>query len=179
MNLNPINISLPVIFILLIFTSTKLIQSSGRKIPSVDVNTMDGKTFNTSNISNNGKPIVISIWETTCKPCINELDAIAEVYNDWKKETGVKVVAVSIDNTRTSGNVPSMVKTKGWDYEVYLDKNQDFKRALNIDYCPITYVVNGKGEIVWQKKSYAEGDEDKLYEIVKKVAKGEKIIEQK
>ena len=46
------------------------------KIPAADVKTIDGKIINTANLSNNGKPMIISFWATWCKPCKKELDAI-------------------------------------------------------------------------------------------------------
>lgn len=150
-------------------------QESEKKIASADVKTLEGKVFNTSAISNNGKPIIVSIWETTCQPCIKELDAIADDYSEWQKETGVKVVAISIDNSRTISNVGPIVKSKGWEYEVYTDVNQDFKRAMNIGFCPHTYLLDGQGNVVWEKESYSEGDEILVYEMVKKLSKGEKI----
>lgn len=152
-------------------------NSEGRAIPSVDVKTIDGKTVNTAKFSNDGKPIIISFWATWCKPCKKELDAIAEEYSDWQKETGVKLIAISIDDSRSSGKVGSDVKSKAWEYEVYIDENQDFKRAMNVNNVPHTFVLDGKGNIVWQHNSYAEGDEDHLFEVVKKVAKGEKVTE--
>lgn len=162
------------IICLAIYTSVSFAQST-RKIPATDVKTLEGKTFNTSGIENDGKPIIISFWATWCKPCKKELDNIAENYSEWQKETGVKLVAISIDDARSSGKVPAEVSAKGWEYLVLLDQNQDFKRAMNVNNVPHTFLVNGKGEIVWQHNSYAEGDENKLYELVKKVAKGESI----
>ena len=150
-------------------------QSNTRKIPAADVKTTDGKTFNTSKISNDGKPIIISFWATWCKPCKKELDAIAENYEELVKETGVKLIAVSIDDARSSEKAIADAKIKGWTYEVFIDQNQDFKRAMNVNNIPHTFLVNGNGEIIWQHNSYAEGDEDKLFEVVKKVAKGEKV----
>ena len=41
-------------------------------IPSVDIKALDGQSFNTINIDNDGKPIIISLWATWCKPCIAE-----------------------------------------------------------------------------------------------------------
>ncbi|MEO6884152.1 MAG: TlpA disulfide reductase family protein [Bacteroidia bacterium] len=152
-------------------------QKALQKLPSVDLKALDGSVFNTSKISNNGKPIIIDFWATWCKPCKKELDAIAEEYPDWQKETGVKVIAISIDDARAAANVATDVNAKGWTYDVYIDENQDFKRAMNVNNVPFTFVLNGNGEIVWQHNSYAEGDADKLYDIVKKVAKGEKITE--
>jgi cytochrome c biogenesis protein CcmG, thiol:disulfide interchange protein DsbE len=149
-------------------------NNSGSPIPSVDVKTIDGKTINTGKFSNDGKPMIISFWATWCKPCKKELDAIAEEYSDWQKETGVKLIAISIDDARSSSKVGPDAKSKGWEYEVYLDENSDFKRAMNVNNVPHTFIVDGKGNIVWQHNSYAEGDEAHLLEAVKKIAKGEK-----
>lgn len=146
-----------------------------RTIPSADVKTLDGKIFNTSKISNDGKPIIISFWATWCKPCVQELTTISEVYPDWQKETGVKLIAISTDNSRTSSQVKALVNGKGWDYEIYLDENNDFKRAMGVNLIPHTFLINGKGEIVWQHTAFNEGDELRLIDLVRKVAKGEDI----
>lgn len=161
--------------LLLVFSAAA--QSQGGTIPSVDVKTMDGKTISTGTLSNDGKPMIISFWATWCKPCKKELDAIAEEYADWQKETGVKLVAISVDDSKSSAKVVTDVKSKGWNYEVYIDENSDFKRAMNISTVPFTFVIDGKGNIVYKHDGYTDGSEDHLYEIVKKVAKGEKIEE--
>lgn len=142
-----------------------------KKLPSVDLKTLDGKTINTSTIMNDGKPIVISFWATWCKPCIKELTAIAEDYQDIQKETGVKIYAVSIDDARSSGNVAPLVNGKNWEYDILLDGNGDFKRAMNINLVPHVILINGKGEIVWQHSSYQEGGEQELYEKIREASK--------
>ena len=120
--------------------------------------------------------MIIDFWATWCKPCVAELNAISENYADWQTETGVKLVAISIDDARSSGKVVTDVKTKGWEYEVYLDENSDFKRAMNVNNPPQTFLVDGKGNIVWSHTGFSEGDEEKLYENVKKVVAGEKVV---
>ena len=150
-------------------------QSGVRKLPVVNVKTLSGKTVSTGKLSNDGYPIIISFWATWCKPCVRELNAIAEVYEDWTDETGVKLVAVSIDDSRNTAKVGPFVNGKGWDYEVVLDANRDFSRAMSVNTVPHTFLLNGKGEIVWQHTAYADGDEEELYELVKKVAEGKSI----
>jgi thiol-disulfide isomerase/thioredoxin len=54
---------------------------------------VNGNTQNLSKFSNNGKPVIISFWATWCKPCKAELNTIAEEYDDWVDETGVKLIA--------------------------------------------------------------------------------------
>lgn len=141
------------------------------KIPSVQVKTLDGTIINTSTFSNNGKPIVIDFWATWCKPCVAELSAIDDEYADWQKETGVKVIAVSVDDSRTMGRVQSFVREQGWTYDVYLDPNQDFQHAMEVIYPPCTFVLDGSGKIVYIHNSYIEGDEKELHAAILKAAK--------
>jgi peroxiredoxin len=141
----------------------------GSKIPSVDVKTLNGAIVNTARFSNNGKPIIIDFWATWCKPCVMELDAINDEYADWQKETGVKVIAISVDDQRTSTKVGPFVKEKGWPYEVYLDPNQDFQHIMQIANVPCTFLIDGNGQIVWIHNSYMEGDEMKLHDALKKL----------
>jgi len=154
---------------------TAFVQTQARKLPSIDVKSTEGKTVSTSKFTNDGKPIVISFWATWCTPCKKELNEIAEVYSDWQKETGVKLIAISIDDSKTSVKVKPYVDSKAWEYEVYLDVNSNFKRAMNVVNVPHTFVLNGSGEIVWETNVYTEGGVEKLHEVIAKVAKGEKI----
>ena len=153
-----------------------LALAQNAKVPeNITIKTLDGKTVETAIIKNDGKPIIISFWATWCKPCNRELNAIKELYDDWQQETGVKLVAISIDDTRSASKVKPHVDGNGWEYEVYLDQNQDFKRAMNVVNVPHTFLINGNGEIVWQHTAYVDGSEEELFELVKKVANGEEI----
>ena len=152
-----------------IFTTLSLSQN--RTLPSVEVKTLYGENINIQEIENSGKPIVISFWATWCKPCKKELNNIAEVYEDWQEETGVKLIAISVDDTRSMSKVMPYVNASDWDYEVYLDPNGDLKRAMGISTVPHTFLLNGKNEIVWQHKGYVDGDEDELLEQIEKIAK--------
>ena len=148
-----------------------IVLAQNAQLPqNVTLKTLDGQSVQTSTIQNDGKPIIISFWATWCKPCNLELNTINEVYDDWQNETGVKLVAVSIDDARSANKVKPHVAGMGWDYEIYLDQNQDFKRAMNVVNPPHTFVINGKGEIVYQHASFVPGDEEGLFEAVKKAA---------
>lgn len=139
------------------------------QIPSVQVKNLKGRNINTSTFNNDGKPFIINFWATWCKPCILELNNINEHYSKWQKEFGVKIIAVSIDDSRNSRRVAPFVKGRGWDYEVYLDENSDLKRALNVNNPPHTFLYDGNGNLVYEHNGYAPGDEDKLYEELKKL----------
>ena len=167
------NIGLIIIFTIITFFA--IAQEKESKIPAVDIKDINGVAFNTKTINNDGKPIVVSFWATWCKPCVKELNAIADVYEEWQEETGVKLIAVSVDDSRSMSRVKPFVNGKGWEYEILLDPNGDFKRAMNVVNVPHTFLIDGKGNIVWKHASYSDGDEEELYELIEKLAKGEAI----
>ena len=152
--------------------SLSLIISIGySQLPNINLKDVNGVTKNLSKFSNNGNPIIISFWATWCKPCKAELNTIAEEYDDWTDETGVKLIAVSIDDARSSTRVEPYINAQGWEYLVLLDPNGDLKRAMNVNNVPHTFLVDGNGKIVWDHNNYSPGDEEELYEELVKISK--------
>lgn len=142
-----------------------------QRLPMVVLKKLDGTPITTDELIANARgPIVIDFWATWCKPCIQELSTLAELYPDWQKQTQVRIIAISIDDARNSKKVAPFVRGRRWEFDVYLDENADLKRALNVNEIPHTFVLNRRGEIVYQHKSYAPGDEDLLYEAIKKAS---------
>ena len=156
------------IFTIVLFSISSF--SQGRNLPSVKVKDLKGKLVNIQNLSNDDNPIVISFWATWCKPCKKELNTIAEVYEDWQEETGVKLVAVSIDDSRSASKVKPYVNASGWEYEVFIDSNRELARALGVSTVPHTFLLNGEGKIVWEHKGYIDGDEEALYEQIEHIS---------
>ncbi len=139
------------------------------QLPSVQLKDINGKTVDTSKLNNDGKPFIISFFATWCKPCNRELKAISEVYADWQDETGVKVVAISIDEAQNAQKVKPMVDAAGWEYEVLLDPNSDFRRAMGVNMIPHVFVIDGNGKIAESRSGYTEGGEQHLIEKVKEL----------
>ncbi len=146
-----------------------LLLTASAQLPSVSLKDINGKTVDTATLSNDGKPFIISFFATWCKPCNRELSAIAEEYEDWQEETGVKVIAVSIDQAQNINKVKPLVDNHDWPYEVLLDPNSDFKRALGIQMIPYVLIVDGKGNIVYKHNGYTDGAEQELLEKVREL----------
>jgi thiol-disulfide isomerase/thioredoxin len=143
------------------------------QLPSVQLKDLNSKTIDTSTLNNDGKPFIISFFAFWCKPCLRELEAIKEVYEDWQEETGVKLYAVSIDDAQNSLKVGPEVRAKAWPFEILLDPNSEFKRILGVSLIPAVFIVDGKGKIVSSRTGYTNGAEKHLIEEVRKLLKKE------
>ncbi len=155
--------------LIFLFSGIFSIGAAFAQLPSVTLKTMDGKTVNTDTLKNDGKPFIIDFFATWCKPCNRELDAISEVYEDWRQETGVKVIAVSIDKAQDMHKVKPLVTNHSWEYDVILDPNGELKRMLGVQIIPYTLVVDGQGKIAYRHTGYTDGSETELIEEVRKL----------
>ena len=131
-------------------------------LPEVRLRDTDGKEVNTAHIAGQGKPVILSFFATWCKPCMRELEAINEVYDQWQEETGVEMYIVSVDQGQDTQKVKPLVNGKGWEYHVLLDPNGTFKRAMNVQNIPHLLVLDSKGTIVYTHTGYTDGDESSV-----------------
>ncbi len=144
-----------------------IVSLDAQTLPSVRLKDIHGKTIDTRTLSNDGKPLVISFFATWCKPCMRELRAIDEVYEEWQAQTGVKLVLISIDDAQNSSKVKPLVDGEGWDFEVLLDSDSEFARLMQVQSIPHVFVINAEGKIVYNHMGYAEGGENELFKAIK------------
>lgn len=136
-------------------------------LPDLNLKTLEGKSVSLKNEYNEkDKLYVFSFWATWCAPCINELDELNDLQEEWKKDANFEIIAVSTDDSRTQKRVKPLVNGKEWSYKILLDTNQDFKRALSIVNIPYTIVVKNN-QIVHIQNGYVPGSEIELFEKLK------------
>jgi len=136
-------------------------------LPNIQLSNLEGKKVSsTADFSEKDQLYVFSFWATWCTPCISELDEINDLMSEWKKEVDFKLIAISIDDSRTQKRVKPLINGKGWGFDILLDTNQDFKRALGIVNVPYLIVVKNN-KIVHIQNGYVPGNELDLIEKLK------------
>lgn len=158
-------------FVVVLLFSCAIISSaqeskSKNQLPSISLKGFYGETINISEITNQGHPIVFYLGATNCKSAVILLDEIAEDYQEWQDKTNVIIYYVATNSSRSSALVAPFVNTREWEYKVLLDPNSEFKHAMNAIYCPHILLLNGRGEIVWQKSGYTGERKEELYQAI-------------
>lgn len=153
-----------------IYALVLVVAVSAESLPDVKVENQKGESVSTKSLLGE-KPLVILFWSTTCKPCIMELKAINEQLEEWQEEADFDIVAVSIDDSRSSSKAKAMASGFGWDFTCLFDKNQELKRAMNVSLIPQSYIIDTKGDIVWSHSGYTPGSEQNILEKIKELQK--------
>lgn len=161
------------LFLLSLLMMGAIMPIQAQRLPQVTLKNIDGQIVQTDTLNNGGKPFIVDFFATWCKPCNRELDAISEVYDDWRKETGVKIFAISIDKAQNINKVKPLVDSHGWEYEVLLDPNGDVARAFGVKSIPFVLVFDGEGNVAHKHNGYTDGAEEELIEEVRRLLKTE------
>lgn len=157
---------------------SRMIQNKSRPTAEIDpvfpydipLKTMAGDTILSSEtLDNEGRPIVLAFWLTTCLPCRIEMKNIAPYYEDWIEETGVRIVFISTDFEHNAPKIAKFIEKNNYPFEVYHDMHREFRNMLpgGLNGLPQTFLINDKGDILYHKRKYSSGDEFKLYDAMK------------
>lgn len=143
---------------------------SQKKLPNVALQNLSGESVESESLIAEKRPVLISFWATWCKPCMQEINAIHKNLDIWQKETNVRFVAISVDDSRSKARVPTLVNARKWNFEVLIDENGDLQKAMNVLNVPHSFIIDSQGNIVYQHNAYSLGDEAEYLEKLRKVA---------
>lgn len=156
-----------VVFFISLFMPSAYSQES---FSAVKLKSISGKSVDLSQLLTESRDtlVVMSFWATWCIPCIHELESVQEVYREKQAEKPFQFIAVSVDDARTSQRVKAFSNSQGWEFDVLLDINSEWKRALNVTDIPHV-VIFKNNKIVYRHTGYIAGEEEHLFEAIKKL----------
>ncbi|MFI3298512.1 MAG: redoxin domain-containing protein [Rikenellaceae bacterium] len=154
----------------LIIIAFTLCVANAQELPNVKVQDHSNKTISTASLVDGKTPFIVSFWDTSCSPCIKEIDTFSECYPDWVEEVPFRIIIISIDDSRSTGRARALVDGRGWsDFISLYDVNQDLKRAMNVVLTPQVFVFDKNGKQVYTHTGYTPGSEEDLFDKVRKL----------
>jgi len=154
---------LGILLILLIGSGAALAE--GKKLPRLTITDLDGKKHKVEEFLGEG-PVLLNFWATWCKPCLAELPKVAEFQKEWADKTGLKLIAVSIDDPRTQKQIKPFVHTHKFEFPVYTDSNQEALRKLGGRGVPFNVLISRDGIILDAHSGFKESDTEKWVELM-------------
>ncbi|WP_028122637.1 TlpA family protein disulfide reductase [Epilithonimonas tenax] len=102
----------------------------------------------------NYKLTLIDYWSTTCKPCIEDMPKLVELYGQYK-EKGINFISVTDEQTpERIKKAHDILKNNKITWDNYFDKNKEFPKKLNASGYPLQILIDSNGNIV--KRTYGE-----------------------
>ena len=159
-----------IIFFLTFISQVSIAQDLISLSANTQVKDLNSKTHEFSELAQSDQGVmIVSFWATWCKPCIQELNNLNDLYDELVEDYNVTVYAISIDDARTAKKLLPFINGKGWEFEVYRDENSDLKRKLGVVNIPHTFIVDQKNQVVYEHTSYVVGDEYEYLEVVERL----------
>jgi len=106
---------------------------------------LGGSTISLSSLR--GKVVFLNVWATWCEPCRQEMPSIESLYEEFKQDKNLVVLAVSQDSTGR-GAVDSYIRKNGFKFTVLLDPANAVGEAYNVSGIPETFIIAPNGRIV-------------------------------
>lgn len=140
----------------------------GDVAPEFTAPLVDGSSFTLS--ENSGKVILLNFWATWCGPCVGEMPAFQDLYEEY----GDEVVILAVNCMEDQETVDRFIEETGYDFPIAYDEDGTVSFTYPSSGIPYTLVI-GKDGIV--KQIYVGAADAKTQYQIYKAAIDEALAE--
>ena len=117
-------------------------DAKGTSVAEVPFSAPDGATATVGDFT--GRPLVVNMWATNCKPCVKEMPAIDEVAAEL--DGSVQIIGVNVFDTPE--NAASFAADLGVGYQQFTDPDGRLSTALSVTGLPATAFFSADGTLL-------------------------------
>lgn len=122
----------------------------GTTAPAFSAQAIDGSGQIKRLADYKGDVIILNVWATWCGPCKEEMPTLERLHELYGPR-GLKIVAVSIDETASNDSIRTYARNMGLKFEILHDPKYRIEQSYQVVGYPQSYVIDRDGVIrkVW------------------------------
>jgi len=128
--------------ILFLLVSGTQLMSQIKTLPGIDIYSLEGNRINTSQICGKNETVVLFFWRIADQKSLDQLAILNEGYEQMITGKSMKIIGICTDSPGTFTDVKPLLNGKEISLDVYIDLNNDLKRALNVPETPYTMILD-------------------------------------
>ncbi len=109
--------------------------------------TLDGEDVPLIDSDIESKVLFLNLWATWCLPCLEEMPAMASLYQEFSDQ-GLAMVAVSNEDPDV---VRQFLEEHPYPFTILLDPEDTLSLRLKVIALPTTFIVDRQGRIAFQQ----------------------------
>lgn len=115
---------------------------------------LDGQTRTLADFR--GQVVLVNSWATWCPPCRAEMPSLEKLYQEY----GDKVSMILVTQEEAAV-VKEYIDKKGFSFPVYISRG-GYPQAFSSKSIPTTFIVNKKGQVVFQRSGAFDWNNNKV-----------------
>ncbi len=130
--------------------------------PEVSFTDADGKPASLADFK--GKPAIVNLWATWCRPCVREMPSLDRLRAQLDGK--LTVAAISEDHGGAKEVTPFVAKMGLDKLKIYLDPKSDVGHAFQVRGLPTSIVLDAEGRVAGRVEGAAEWDSAKMLAVL-------------
>lgn len=112
--------------------------------PDFSLNDLDGTAHTLSGYR--GHPVIVNFWASWCTPCVKEMPALQNVYENYDSE-GLELLGVNMTQQDTMTQVEQFILERGISFPILLDSQGAAGQTYRVQALPTTFFIGVDGRI--------------------------------
>jgi peroxiredoxin len=114
-----------------------------------------------------GKPVLLNVWATWCRPCRDEIPELQQLHERYR-ERGLQLVGVSVDATGSEDAIRDFAGRYGMTYPIWRDPAENVSATFLVVGVPATFLIDADGVLRWKKTGPIAGADTSLVAAVER-----------